>query len=397
MLWQAGARTSVEARAYATRFDEVNDGTLVATRVAQPTDSLFESLAKADASIGHVLGERHMLQGGAELMRDRYRGVNRVRDGEGHTATTGVLWAQDRLNLASWLTLTLGGRYDHHSMFGSAFSPKAAVNARVAEGLRVRASYGEAFRAPDLGQLFYRFVPSANFYQVIGNPALEPETATSWQAGADYARASGRFRAGVNAVPQSRPRSHRVVLARRAVDSGAAGGARRHRRRRSLVHAGLWPPVVHVYRNIAEARTQGVEVDGEVALGASLRAAGAYTYLEAIDLTRNQPLAGRHRHHGVTRLTWSPSALGVRAEIRGTFYSSWIAAAGRGTTPAATAPRFALWDAYAAKRLVKGIELFGAVDNLADNQDPNTGVAPAEWHAGGHLPARHWPYQSASG
>jgi outer membrane receptor for ferrienterochelin and colicins len=373
MLWQAGARTSVEARAYATRFDELNDGTLVATRVAQPTDRLFQSLVKADASVGHVLGERHMLQGGAEVMRDRYRGVNRVRDGEGQTATTGVLWAQDRVNLASWLTLTLGGRYDHHSIFGSAFSPKAAVNARVAEGLRVRASYGEAFRAPDLGQLFYRFVPSANFYQVIGNPALEPETASSWQAGADYARASGRFRAGVNLF---RNRVHDLI------ESYSFGVLSTPAQLAALVATeGVDPsftPVfgrqLFMYRNIAEARTQGVEVDGEIALGASLQAAGAYTYLEATDLTRSQPLTGRHRHHGITRLTWSPAAFGIRAEIRGTFYSSWIAAAGRGTTPAATAPRFALWDAYAAKRLLKGIEFFGAVDNLADNQDPNTGV-----------------------
>jgi outer membrane receptor for ferrienterochelin and colicins len=373
MMWQAGARTSVEARGYATRFDEANDGTLVATGVPQPTDRLFQSLAKADASIGHVLGERHMVQGGLEVTRDRYRGLNRVRDADGHTATTGVVWLQDRVNLARWLTLTLGGRYDHHSIFGSAFSPKAAVNARVVEGMRIRASYGEAFRAPDLGQLFYRFVPTANFYQVIGNPALEPETASSWQAGADYAHRSGRFRAGINAF---RNRVHDLI------ESYSFGVLSTPAQLAELVASeGIDPSFapafgrqLFMYRNIAEARTQGVEADGEIALGASLQAAGAYTYLEARDLTRNVPLTGRHRHHGVTRLTWTPGPLGLRAEIRGTFYSSWIAAAGRGTAPAATAPRFALWDAYLAKRVVKGVELFGAVDNLGDNQDPNTGV-----------------------
>ena len=36
------------------------------------------------------------------------------------------------------------------------------------------------------------------------------------------------------------------------------------------------------------------------------------------------------------------------------------------------APGFAVWDAYASKRIAGGVDVFGALDNLADNQDPNT-------------------------
>jgi outer membrane receptor for ferrienterochelin and colicins len=373
-LWQAGSRTSVESRVYWTRFAERNSGTLVASQAAQPIDRLYESLAKADASVSHVLGERHLVQAGVEVAGDRYRGANRVRDDDGHDATTTVGWAQDRISLASWLTLTVGGRYDHHSTFGSAFSPKAAVNARVVEGLRVRASYGEGFRAPDLGQLFYRFVPSANFYQVIGNPNLEPEYAESWQVGADYSHRSGRLRFGVNAFRNNvhdlieahslgfiaTPAQLAAVLALEQIDASFRPQFGRQ---------------LFVYRNVADARTEGVEIDGEAALGGSFQLAGAYTYLDALDLTRNQTLAGRHRHQGHTRLTWYRAPLGVRAELRGTFYSSWLAVASRGGgDPGVRAPAFALWDAYASKRIAAGVELFGALDNLTDNQDPNTGV-----------------------
>jgi outer membrane receptor protein involved in Fe transport len=55
-------------------------------------------------------------------------------------------------------TLTLGLRFDNHSIFGSAVSPKAGLNLRVTDFWRIRASYGRGFRAPDLGQLFYRFL-----------------------------------------------------------------------------------------------------------------------------------------------------------------------------------------------------------------------------------------------
>jgi outer membrane receptor for ferrienterochelin and colicins len=376
-LWQAAGGTSIEARAYATRFNETNATTLIATLAAQPLDTLRESVVKGDVSFHHVLGERHLLQAGTEVAGNRYRGVNRVRDAGGHEATTAVAWAQDRFSLASWATLTIGGRYDHHSIFGGAFSPKAAINARVIpalDGFRVRASYGEGFRAPDLGQLFYRFVPSANFYQVIGNPDLNPEHAESYQAGADYSHRSGRFRIGANAFRNDVRDLIEAYSVGFIATPGQLAGV--------IAEWNLDPTFAPVlgrqlffYRNVANARTKGFELDGEVALAGSFQVAGAYTYLDADDLTRPSELSGRHRHQGHTRVTWIRAPLGIRAEIRGTFYSSWLAVASRSATdPGVRAAAFALWDAYAAKKVVKGLELFVAIDNLTNNQDPNTGT-----------------------
>ena len=372
--WQAGGRTAVESRFYWTGFEEKNAGVLVASQVAQPVDTLHESLVKGDASISHVLGERHLLQAGAEISGNAYEGINRVRDDSGHDVTTSVGWAQDRINLASWLTLTVGGRYDNHSTFGSAFSPKAAVNAKVVESLRVRASYGEGFRAPDLGQLFYRFVPTANFYQVIGNPDLNPEDSESWQVGADYSHRSGRARFGVNVFRNNvndliesyslgfiaTPAQLAEVMVRENIDPSFRPQFGRQ---------------LFIYRNVADARTEGVELDGEAVLAGSVQVAGAYTYLEATDLTRDVPLPGRHRHQGFARVTWLRAPLGIRAELRGAFYSSWLAVASRGgSDPGVMAPGFALLDCYAAKRIAGGVEAFAAVDNMTDSQDPNLGV-----------------------
>src|SRR5690606_17571846 len=129
---------------------------------------------------------RQWVQAGIEWWSDSYNGTNRIADPDGREAETWVLWAQDRLT-AGPATVTVGARWDHHSAFGSAVSPKAAVNLRAAAPLRLRASYGAGFRAPDLGQLYYRFLNPTNLYQVIGNPNLQPERSHSWQAGADYA------------------------------------------------------------------------------------------------------------------------------------------------------------------------------------------------------------------
>lgn len=53
----------------------------------------------------------------------------------------------------------------------------------------------------------------------------------------------------------------------------------------------------------------------------------------------------------------------------------WIAAraAVNGQVQDTVAPAFATWDAYVLQRVVRSISLFLAVDNLADNQDPNVG------------------------
>ena len=65
----------------------------------------------------------------------------------------------------------LAGRYDHNSDFGSAFSGSAAAGWNVADAWRLTASYGTAFRAPNLNELFS---PGYGGY-FAGNPALDPE------------------------------------------------------------------------------------------------------------------------------------------------------------------------------------------------------------------------------
>ena len=131
------------------------------------------------------------------------------------------------------------------------------------------------------------------------------------------------------------------------------------------------------YRNIFDVVTQGVELDADVAVTDTISAGGAYTFLSARDQENDRDLTGRHPHHGSVRVSWQPARSGLRASIRGTFFSSWIAA--RATLPGggvqdATAPGFALLDAFVSQRIRGGLSAFVTVDNLIDSQDPNTGV-----------------------
>jgi outer membrane receptor for ferrienterochelin and colicins len=377
--WRPSARTTVQARGYFGRYDEISDNSLLAPGAPPiPRDELYEHLGKLDTTVSQVWGDRQLLQVGAEWWRDEYSGANRLRNDEGEDATTSVLWAQDRINLPGRLTLTLGARYDRHSIFASAFSPKAAVNLRVSDGVRLRASYGRGFRAPDLGQLFYRFLNPTNLYQVIGNPALEPEHANSYQFGGEVTARRGRLRLGANVFRND---------VRDLIDSVSLGFVATPGQLAALSEQeGIDPafrPVLNrllfLYKNVADARTQGLELDGEAVLPGGFSLTGAYTCLDAKDQATGLTLTNRNKHQGVARLAWANRRTGTRANLRGTFYSSWIAARSNsgGTTTDTVAPAFQLWDVYVAQRVRHGVEAFASVDNLADSQDPNTGLLSA--------------------
>lgn len=368
--WTANDRTNVQLRGYFSRFDEITRGVLQ-NGSPIPDGNLFERIGLVDGTVSYVLGDRQLLQFGAEWRTNRLSGINRVRTASGERADTRNLWGQDKLSLTNWATLTVGLRYDNHSIFGSAVSPKIGLNIRVNENINLRASWGRGFRAPDLGQLYYRFLNPTSLYQVIGNPNLSPEHSGSWQIGGEYRGLNRRLRFGGNFFRND---------VRNLIDSVSLGFVSSSAQLNALIAAnGIDPtfnPVLFrllfLYKNIANVYTQGVEFDGEALLPKGFAVSGAYTYLDARDKTTDLYLLSRNRHQGSVKFAYNNDQLGFRTNLRGSFYSNWIVS--RTTAGVETvAPAFQLWDWYGAKSVKKGFEVFGAIDNLFDNQDPNTG------------------------
>jgi len=110
------------------------------------------------------------------------------------------------------LDMQLAGRYEEYSDFGSVAKPKVAIAWDLIDGLRVRASYSEGFRAPNLEQVnatqYARAASGTDYYRceadirngviasmdacsqgasasllVAGNPDLEPEESTNQSFG----------------------------------------------------------------------------------------------------------------------------------------------------------------------------------------------------------------------
>ena len=96
------------------------------------------------------------------------------------------------------LDIDLAGRFDHYSDVGNTHNPKYSVGWKPVADLKLHADYGTSFRAPTLcdtnagcsaGTLAIPGVygPGVNVITTLGgNPAVKPETATTWTVGEDF-------------------------------------------------------------------------------------------------------------------------------------------------------------------------------------------------------------------
>jgi vitamin B12 transporter len=99
-------------------------------------------------------------------------------------------FAQDVWNMTSAVRLLLGVRWDDSDPWGSETSPRADLSWKLSDTVEVRGGYGEAFRPPSLGELYFPF---------SGNPDLVPETSQSADVGLTYTTLNRRSRWQVTA------------------------------------------------------------------------------------------------------------------------------------------------------------------------------------------------------
>ncbi|MCS6874894.1 MAG: TonB-dependent receptor [Pyrinomonadaceae bacterium] len=375
--WNITPRTVAQLRGYFSRYDEIGKIFVLPNRTfprgtSFPDENLFQRFGRIDASILHILGERQILQFGVEWNTDRYAGFNRLRNASGERADTSVVWGQDKISLTNWLTLTLGFRFDNHSIFGSAVSPKVGLNIRATERISLRASWGRGFRAPDLGQLYYRLYNPTNLYQVFGNPNLAPEHSGSWQLGAEYSSTRKTYRFSINFFRND---------VRNLIEATNFGFVRTQAQASAILRQlGLNPSdyavslnrLMLIYTNSSNIFTQGIELDAEVKLPKDFAISGAYTYLDARNKLTGAYLPDRNKHQGFIKLAYDNAKLRFRTNIRGTFLSRWNVGSVRGFTGNVVAPGFQLWDFYVAKTY-KNLDFFTAIDNIFNNRDPNVG------------------------
>ena len=90
-----------------------------------------------------------------------------------------AIFAENRWEFAPSWQLNAGLRYDHHSKYGSEFTPKVALNKKFDENSNAYLSWGRVFNAPTTDDLYW-YQPG---WGMFGNPDLKAEKGNVWTLG----------------------------------------------------------------------------------------------------------------------------------------------------------------------------------------------------------------------
>ena len=188
--------------------------------------------------------------------------------------------------------LAAGLRRDEHRQFGGEWSLGADGAYELAEGLRLRASYGEGFKAPSLFQLLSDY----------GNAALRPERARSYDAGLAYERDG--LSLAVTAF-QRDTRDQIVFESCFGVTTGICAGR-----------------PFGTYDNLGRTRAKGIEAEAALRVAEGLNLSAVYALIDTEDrtpgsFTQGNDLARRPRHAATLSADWSPvDDVSLAADVR---------------------------------------------------------------------------------
>jgi vitamin B12 transporter len=195
-------------------------------------------------------------------------------DLDGARQTTHSYFSQLFHAVGDW-RFDAGLRRDDHDVFGGVTSPRLGVARRIGARGRLRAAYGEGFRAPSLGELFFPF---------SGNRDLEPERSESFELGYEYRGAGRRDGRGDGRD-----------------DGWTATVTAFHNELDNLIDFDF---VAFRNVNVGRARTRGVEL-GVARRRGRLDLRANATYLEAVDRDTGERLLRRPEWRGSLVASWA--------------------------------------------------------------------------------------------
>jgi vitamin B12 transporter len=252
--------------------------------------------------------------------------------------TINSAYVQGQYEMATGLTLTAGGRYDHHDVYGGHGTGQLAAAWLLADHQTIlRASFGQGFKAPSLYQLYSNY----------GNQALRPETANSWDAGIERHALSDRL--VVSATYFERTSRDLINFFDCTTPSPLCA-----------------TEPFGYYANIERSQTHGVEVVGTLKATNQLSFTGNYTFTDALDASPGSPTYGnqlprrpQNAANATATYIW-PFRLSTTLALR---YSGPSYDDAANQIPLGG---YVLLDFRASLRVSERAELYGRVENLTD-------------------------------
>ena len=229
-----------------------------------------------------------------------------------------------RIRPVSALTITASERYDAYDHMTGVSTGRIAGTVAVGGGLTLQASTGQGFKTPSISEMACDFCYATAV-------SLRPEFARGHEAGLTWGSPNGRVTAGITAFELNV--------------------------RDQITYNNLR------YINLAHARSRGTESTLQAVLGGGFRLKGAFTRINAIDVTTGKPQLRAPNSVVAATLYWQGSKANVALSLR--TQSRQADTDLNGYSPM-TRPGYAVTDLAWGYALSDKVSLTARIENLAD-------------------------------
>jgi len=300
---------------------------------------LDQDLNQVEGRWSGLLHVSHLVTMGAE-----YRSEKRRDNAFDNRVSNSAAFFQDEYQVCEPLLLVFGARYDSHSDFGSALSPKVSATYSVHENIRLKANYGEGFRAPNIFELYVETDTKKNI--IRPNPGLASETSRSFDFGLEGGNDffSGEIRIFRNDLEDM------INTVQVGIDTlrGKKRGTR---------------PIFE-YRNTAKALTQGLEINTSISLPMGFAISDEATFMATDDKETGERLFNKPDFLNTWKLTYKNKRFGIKANLRANTVG------GQRISETYETENYTLWNIYGAKKLSGYLEAYAGINNIF-NSDPD--------------------------
>lgn len=321
------------------------------------------------------VNDHHRVTFGAEYVKDKVAGTGLGSNGDGvhsitengktkssseKTLSSYAAYLQDEIEYGKWFIVP-AIRYDHHSAYGSHTSPKIGVTYNATDHFRIKANYGDGFKAPSVSQLYYDLrmeMGRGNWVHLTGNPNLKPEKSKSWDLGveAEFGKGYGSLTYFDNDV------DNLIASIPKGKDSNGYN--------------------LYRYENVNKARIKGLENTLGYRFNDTLEFKVTSTLLDAKDTSAGKDLTQRARLSQIYQLIyddhkdtgWS-AVLWNQLDYKFVTGKAWES--GESVKKSYSLTNFSL-----TRKVNKDTRVYGSVQNIFDKKDADCDLDGRFWSIG---------------
>lgn len=320
------------------------------------------------------VNDHHRVTFGAEYVKDKVSGTGLGANGDRvysitengttkssseKTLSSYAAYLQDEIEYGKWFIVP-AIRYDHHSAYGSHTSPKIGVTYNATDHFRIKANYGDGFKAPSVSQLYYDLdmQMGPNWVHLTGNPNLKPEKSKSWDLGveAEFGKGYGSLTYFDNDV------DNLIASIPKGTDSNG--------------HS------LYRYENVNKARIKGLENTLGYRFNDTLEFKVTSTLLDAKDTSAGKDLTQRARLSQIYQLIyddhkdtgWS-AVLWNQLDYKFVTGKAWES--GESVKKSYSLTNFSL-----TRKVNKDTRVYGSVQNIFDKKDADCDLDGRFWSIG---------------